>query len=90
MFDANGNHPVSFINSTSFWNVTPTNNFTEDAIQGHRHAQELERFIAFDGFTPLLGLVVRSMVEQGKWTGIETGFFQEYASNFSPGAGLDL
>jgi len=57
------------------WMPERSGRFFEDCARGHRYAAELIAEMTQENNPTLLGAVVRSMIDGGKFEAVEIGFF---------------
>ena len=66
---------LSFVAPANMWAVTETGDWTVDTRTGAKYASELTAFMEEDPCrVPMLGHVIRDMVQRGKFGAIEIGF----------------
>lgn len=67
---------LSFVSPRSMWAPSETGKWSDDNRKGAHYASELIDFIKeAPARTPMLGHVVRDMVQRGKFGAVEVGFF---------------
>lgn len=70
---------------TDFWSLETSGDYADDCRRGREAAIEWEKSLFFGEIAaPLLGSVVRSMIQKGRYGGLEAGFFQQIAEELSP------
>lgn len=73
-----------FVTATSLWKVRPTGDWAHDNRLGARYAENLIAHLRrYPNQLPLLGHIMRDMMSQGQFTGIESGFFHRLASDIA-------
>ncbi|MEQ1755273.1 MAG: hypothetical protein ABL973_14205 [Micropepsaceae bacterium] len=81
-----GNHKPTKINPfpRDFWKIEETGDWGTDNDIGKKAAIELAKYMTVKDMSPILGSVVMSMIEKGRYGGVEVGFlhfFAEHAMN---------
>jgi hypothetical protein len=64
-----------------FWIIAETGDWAADNDIGRAAAIELARDMTASDFPPLLGYVVSSMIEKGRFGGVEVGFLHFFAEH---------
>ncbi len=88
MFDKMGSD-LSFSDKTSLWSILESGDYAKDCQSGREAARELMNYVAFQGMPNLMPSVASAIAKNGRWGGLEIGFFQEIGETFTPGAGLN-
>lgn len=79
MSDINTAATLSFASKPDMWAIVPTGDYSADCEAGTAAAIELQDFMLAGDAPFMLGHVLRSMVEKGRWSGVEVGFAQTMA-----------
>ena len=70
----------SFVNrrpgSLNLWSPIVTGDWSQDVERGQLYAREAVSYMRTTGHIPFLHHVVKAMVGQGAWGGVEVGFIQ--------------
>lgn len=70
----------SFVRRTQMglelWSPVVTDDWSKDMAQGRSYAGEVISYMTETGQSPFLRHVVKAMIGNGAWTGVECGFFQ--------------
>ena len=69
----------SFVQGQDYWPLPETGNWSADCAAGRAAGADLLRVMFFQDASPMLGFVVRAMVEKGRFGGVEAGFCQVIA-----------
>lgn len=69
----------NFVNGQDYWPLPETGDWSADCATGRAAAADLCRVMYFQDATPLLGFVVKAMIEKGRFGGVEVGFCQVIA-----------
>lgn len=69
----------TFVRGQDYWPIPETGDWSADCAVGRAAAADACRVMHFHGVTPVLGFVVKAMVERGRFGGVETGFCQGIA-----------
>lgn len=80
MSDINTAATLSFASKPDMWAIVPTGDYSDDCEAGAAAAIELQDFMRDQDAPFMLGHVLRSMVEKGRWSGVEVGFAQAMAA----------
>lgn len=66
----------SFTDGRDYWPLPETGNWSDDCAAGRAAGADLLRVMAANELPPLLGIVMRAMVQKGRFGGVEVGFCQ--------------
>ena len=65
---------IPFVRSGDFWVVSPVGDWLQDSDTGRAYGNAYLERLAAGGDAPEFGWVIASMIEYGRFTGVEAGF----------------
>jgi hypothetical protein len=73
-----------------FWKIEETGSWNQDCQIGKRAAVAAARYMLDRGYSPLLGSIVQSMIQKGRFGGVEVGFLEYFGEHAMRSASSEI